>query len=145
MSMVEIARELRKTGTPTERKVWEWVRGRRLDGHKFRRQHPIGRFILDFYCLELKLGLELEGGVHNAENAEKDAERARYLRAAGIELLFLPNELVLSDPAEAHAILRNAALNLPPFYPPPSAHAAHPSPRSGEGGADAAAGGRCSG
>ena len=58
------ARELRQSGTDAERLVWQLVRNRQLDGWKFRRQHPIGRYILDFYCYEARLGIELDGGQH---------------------------------------------------------------------------------
>ncbi len=124
MTLVARARELRKSGTPAEHKVWEWVRGKRLEGLKFRRQHPLGRFILDFYCMELKLGLELEGSVHNSENLARDEERLQWLRTTGIEILALQNDFVLSNPAEAHRHLKEAALNRArsnPHGPPLSA------------------------
>jgi very-short-patch-repair endonuclease len=55
MSLVAHARRLRKQSTPAEKTLWHWLRHRYLNGYKFRRQHPVGRYILDFYCVELKL------------------------------------------------------------------------------------------
>ena len=108
MGLVGRARELRQTATPAEAHVWDWLRNRRLEGLKFRRQHPVGGFILDFYCDELKFGLELEGSVHNADNAAKDLARRRNLESRGITMFYLQNDLVLSFPAEAHSQLKSA-------------------------------------
>jgi very-short-patch-repair endonuclease len=61
----ELARELRRGMTVPEIKLWGWLRGRRVRGAKFRRQHPIGPFIADFYCAEVGLVVELDGGMHD--------------------------------------------------------------------------------
>ena len=58
------ARELRQEATPAEQILWDALRAGRLDGHKFRRQHPVGRFILDFYCAKIRLCIELDGEAH---------------------------------------------------------------------------------
>jgi very-short-patch-repair endonuclease len=78
------ARRLRENSTDAERKLWRWLRARRLSGLKFRRQHPIGAFIVDFVCLERRLIIELDGGQHST-SASDDARRTRYLRKRGFE------------------------------------------------------------
>jgi very-short-patch-repair endonuclease len=79
---VPAARELRARETSVEDVLWEELRGRRLDGMKFRRQHPIGAFVADFCCTECRLVIELDGGIH-AEQREHDAEREAILASSG--------------------------------------------------------------
>jgi type I restriction enzyme R subunit len=62
--ILQRARELRQPQTPAEEKLWYWLRDSQLEGMKFRRQHPIGRFIVDFYCAEKKLVIEVDGDTH---------------------------------------------------------------------------------
>ena len=88
------AKELRQEMTPAERWLWEHIRNRRLGGFKFRRQHPVGQFVADFYCAEVRLILELDGGVHD-EQQERDAVRSRDLQARGYRVLRLRNERIL--------------------------------------------------
>jgi very-short-patch-repair endonuclease len=72
------ARTLRKNMTDVERLLWGRLRDRQLGGYKFRRQHPIGPFFLDFVCLEKKLVIEVDGGQH-AKNLDADVKRSNYL------------------------------------------------------------------
>jgi ATP-dependent helicase HrpA/adenine-specific DNA-methyltransferase len=82
------ARELRSRLTDAEKLLWHILRDRRFCGYKFRRQHPVSRFILDFYCYEEKLAVELDGGVHcSDEQLAYDAERTKELEGAGIRVL----------------------------------------------------------
>ena len=90
------ARELRKTQTPAERLLWEHLRGRRHGDLKFRRQHPIGRFIVDFFCPEAKLILEVDGPTHD-EQVEDDAWRTGQLQAQGYSVLRFKNEDVTGN------------------------------------------------
>ena len=83
--MVELARELRRRPTPAEELLWAGLRKRQAKGLKFRRQHPIGPYIVDFYCAALRLVVEIDGGYHR-ERGEEDAERSAYLRERGITL-----------------------------------------------------------
>jgi len=76
--------------------MWKHLRNRRLDGWKFRRQHPIGKFIVDFVCLEKKLIVEVDGGQH-AQNLESDAKRTEYLRQKGYRILRFWNNEVLQE------------------------------------------------
>ena len=85
-----VARALRRPQTATEQKLWKRVRDRQLEGLKFRRQHPIGRFIADFYCATLRLVVELDGESH-ASRAEYDAKRTEWLQQQGYRVLRFTN------------------------------------------------------
>ncbi|HWP93495.1 MAG TPA: endonuclease domain-containing protein [Thermodesulfobacteriota bacterium] len=90
------ARELRKNPTDAERKLWKHLRLRQLDGHKFRRQHPIGPYIVDFACLEKRLIVEVDGGQHS-ERVVYDEERSEWLESQGFRILrFWDNEVLTS-------------------------------------------------
>lgn len=83
-----IARILRKENTWAEKLLWSWLRDRRFSAYKFRRQHPYPPHVLDFFCLEALLNIELDGGQHGApEQNLKDAERDAWLEARGIKVL----------------------------------------------------------
>jgi very-short-patch-repair endonuclease len=93
------ARELRQNQTEAEEFLWQILRNRQLNNLKFRRQHPLkAGFILDFYCAEMKLGIELDGGYHNTtEQQELDAERTKIINEYGINIIRFTNEEVLED------------------------------------------------
>lgn len=87
------AKTLRKNQTDTEKYLWHSLRDRQLGGFKFRRQHAIANYIVDFVCLEQKLIVELDGGQHS-EQQHYDDERTRVLNAQGFKLLrFWNNEI----------------------------------------------------
>ncbi len=90
------ARQLRSTMTDAERTLWRALRRKQLDGHRFRRQHPIGRYIVDFFCPEAKLIVELDGGQH-AEQADYDADRTEWLEARGYRVVRYWNPDVLGN------------------------------------------------
>ncbi len=90
------AREMRKEPTRAEDVLWEALRGRRLDGLRFRRQHPVERFALDFYCPIAKLAVEVDGDVHDQQR-ERDEERDAHIAAFGYHTLRFRNEEVLHD------------------------------------------------
>jgi very-short-patch-repair endonuclease len=91
-------RALRRNATDAEAALWSELRARRLAGFKFRRQHPCGPFILDFYCAEARLAIELDGGQHwDAENAARDARRSRYLRRRGVRVLRFANDVLFRE------------------------------------------------
>jgi very-short-patch-repair endonuclease len=106
-----LARRMRGEATPAEATLWARLRGRQLDGKRFRRQHAIDRFIVDFYCAERLLVVELDGEVHS-ERAEYDGLRDRQLRAMGLRVLRLTNKQVLSDTETALALISRALLPL---------------------------------
>ncbi|MGZ3277155.1 MAG: endonuclease domain-containing protein [Caulobacteraceae bacterium] len=100
------AKPLRRPMTPQELGFWLRVKNRQLGGFKFRRQHPIGPYILDFYCAEVRLAVEIDGQTHwSAERAQHDARRDAYFRAMGIETLRLSAESLKRPAAAADAIL----------------------------------------
>ena len=84
------ARQLRRVMTPPERKLWSKLRGRQLDGFKFRRQHPLLGYVLDFYCAERKLAVELDGPSH-AGSIEYDEVRTERLAAEDIRVVRYTN------------------------------------------------------
>jgi len=90
--------ELRSNLTPAEAAFWTIVKNSQLDGRKFRRQHSVGRYILDFYCPAERLAIELDGEVHFNERAEEyDRERKLFLEHYGIKVLRFENKLVFQD------------------------------------------------
>jgi len=96
-SEVEFRRNLRRDATDAEWAIWWIVRNRHL-GAKFRRQHSVGPFTLDFYCAELRLAVELDGGQHYEEQGRRyDASRDAALRAEGIRTLRFSNLDVLNE------------------------------------------------
>ena len=90
---IAIAKKLRTNSTDTEKYLWKYLRGRQLEGFKFRRQHPIGKYIVDFINLERKIIIEVDGGQH-LEN-KKDKLRDKWLEEQGYEVLrFWDNEVL---------------------------------------------------
>lgn len=84
----QIARTLRKKDTWAEKLLWSWLRDRRFSSYKFRRQHPYPPHVLDFFCIEAMLNIELDGGQHGTPDQRgKDAERDVWLEARGIKVL----------------------------------------------------------
>ncbi len=104
------ARQLRQNATPAEQILWQALRNRQLNGLKFRRQHPIGRFILDFYCAEKRLAVEVDGGQHaDPDQRRDDQARTAALAAHGITVLRFWNHEVLNQlEAVLQAILETA-------------------------------------
>ena len=115
------ARELRRKTTPAEEALWKLLRHRRLKGTKFRRQFPIGHFVADFCCYELRLVVELDGAVHttSAQSAHDD-NRDRYLRFRGYTVLRFPNALVFDEPVRVLEEVFQAAWKAG-WVPPPEA------------------------
>ena len=102
------ARLLRKPETPAEKVLWDALRAGRLDGLKFRRQHPVGRFVLDFYCAAARLCVEVDGGIHD-EQLERDGARDAALLAHGVRTMRFSNERVMGELANVLAEIRSAA------------------------------------
>jgi len=108
--MTERARQLRSNSTGPERVLWGLLRGGRLEGLKFRRQYPVGPFVVDFYCHEAGLIVEVDGASHDGRAAE-DHGRSEFLASQGLRILRVGNDDVLDDPeAVAFAILRAAGI-----------------------------------
>jgi very-short-patch-repair endonuclease len=94
-----LRKKLRNNLTPAEAALWNLLRNKQLNGRKFRRQHSVGNYILDFYCPSEKLAVELDGEVHNnSEQAEYDRERDLFLQHTGIKVLRFENSIVFKNP-----------------------------------------------
>jgi len=86
MNPNSVARGLRQKSTWAEKKLWAILRDRRFSAYKFRRQHKVGKYCLDFFCAEARYNLELDGGQHGfPEQQAKDEERDAYLKSRNIE------------------------------------------------------------
>jgi len=124
LPLLKAARALRGTMTDAEQLVWYCLRRKQLGGFRFRRQHPFERFVLDFYCCEVKLAIELDGGQHNEPDVKAhDKERTAFLARHGIQVLrFWNNEVFTNLEGVLQKIydvlLENAALKAPPLPPP---------------------------
>jgi len=96
--LYQYGKELRQESTEAEKSLWAELRNRKLNGLKFRRQHPFDKFIVDFYCNEKKLVVELDGGVHDEKiNIEYDEARTAMLAGLNVIVLRFKNEEVTND------------------------------------------------
>jgi very-short-patch-repair endonuclease len=111
---VKVARGLRQDDTQAEHSVWRLLRDRRLTGLKFCRQHPLGKYTVDFFCYELRLAIELDGSVHSQPSQmRKDAAKDKHLERLGVRVLRIPNGMPLEDPEEFFKQIRQYALPSP--------------------------------
>lgn len=94
--LTELAKQLRQNMTNAERLLWKHLRGKQLNHLKFRRQHPIGNYIVDFVCIEKKLIIEIDGGQH-ADNKRYDGQRTKYLQKKGYHVIRFWNNEVLQN------------------------------------------------
>ena len=87
-NQIENSRQLRKNMTPQEKKLWSVIRNRQFFGYRFRRQFPIGQYIVDFICREKKIIIEIDGGQHNEDiNIYYDNKRTEYLMTEGYNVI----------------------------------------------------------
>ena len=94
---LEFCRYLRQHSTPAEEILWQHLRNKQLIGLKFRRQHPVSGFILDFYCPKLRLAIEVDGAIHqDPETRKYDQKRTRLLARNGIYVIRFWNDEVLN-------------------------------------------------
>lgn len=94
---VRTARELRGNPTDAESKLWLRLRRKQVDGHRFRRQVPLGPYVVDFACFDARLIIEVDGGQHTEETAERDATRTAWLEGQGFRVLRFWNNEVLGN------------------------------------------------
>lgn len=108
------ARELRKNLTEAEQALWRHLRLRQLGGHKFRRQQPIGKFIVDFVCLERRLIVEVDGG-HHSKQVAYDLERDTWLKKQGFSILrFWDNQVLKEIESVKEVIMKELDITLIP-------------------------------
>lgn len=119
--MIEVARDFRKEPTKSEAILWKALRGKGLDGVKFRRQQPVGPFVVDFYNSDYRLVIEVDGPVHGLQQ-EADRARQEILELLGLKVLRLKSEMIENNLPAALEII-HAAINA----------ARTPSPLVGEG------------
>jgi len=96
MKPVFTARKLRSNATDAERKLWSAIKNRKLGGFKFRRQAPIGKYVVDFVCHEKSLVIEVDGSQH-IEKSEADAQRTAWLGVQGFRVIRFWNDQVLKE------------------------------------------------
>ena len=117
--MFQNGSRFRESQTDAERAAWYMLRNRQVDGIKFRRQCPVGRYVTDFYCLESALAIELDGSIHSQPSQlRKDAVKDSFLKRQGIRVLRVPNGMVLDHPEEFLQKVRGALthrLAVPPL------------------------------
>jgi len=124
-SLTNRAKELRQSETEAEQIIWSWLRAKKLKGVKFRRQEPIGTYVVDFVSFEKKLIIEIDGGQHNfAENKTNDDARTEWLESQGFRVIRFWNNEVASN-LDGVLTLIEEALAVPPLP--------DPLPRWGEG------------
>ncbi|NIA05917.1 MAG: DUF559 domain-containing protein [Proteobacteria bacterium] len=115
--MKHLARNLRKNQTEAEGKIWQRLRSRQVADCKFRRQHVIGAYIVDFFCLERRLVVEIDGGQHADSGA--DAERTHFFESQGFRVIrFWNNEVLNSLDEVVEEIYRALTLPLTPALSP---------------------------
>ncbi|MBI2967753.1 MAG: endonuclease domain-containing protein [Bacteroidetes bacterium] len=113
-SLKEIRRQLRNNLTYTESELWNYLKNRKLGGKKFRRQHSIGNYIVDFNCPEERIIIELDGEVHTIKGQKlKDKERDETLQQMGYKVLRFTNREVIADVQKVLDTIRRN------FIPPP--------------------------
>lgn len=110
------AKRLRKQATKTESSLWFHLKAKHLDGLKFRRQQPIGQFIVDFICFEKKGIIEVDGGQHS--ESEYDRERDEWLKKEGFKILRFWNNEVLNNMTGVLEVIRSNCLKSPSPTPP---------------------------
>ncbi len=118
-------KNLRRDMTRAEIVLWYSLKGKQLLGYKFRRQHGVDQYILDFYCPELNLAIEVDGESHNSENARRrDQKRQREIEAYGIRFLRFTDDEVLGNPDRVVDAIEKMVRQLEdgtttPLSPPP--------------------------
>jgi very-short-patch-repair endonuclease len=109
-----LRQKLRRRATPAEKLLWKSLKNSAV-GAKFRRQHSVGSYVLDFYCPEHKLAIEVEGRIHDdVLIGDYDAERQSYLESQGIRVLYFKNRELLELTEYVVGVIRAAVLEPPP-------------------------------
>ena len=110
----DLRQGLRTTATPAEIALWQFLKKSQVGGLKFRRQHSVGEFVLDFYCPEIRLGIELDGGVHKTSYThEYDEMRTRFMAENGIRVMRFDDEVVYNNIEGIIEAIKNACSDHP--------------------------------
>ncbi|MFC1681893.1 endonuclease domain-containing protein [Pseudomonadota bacterium] len=118
-SLITRARSLRKNSTDAERLLWYHLRNRRMAGYKFKRQFIVGRYIVDFVCIDAKLVVELDGGQHGAQE-QYDSKRTEFLEGKGYRVIrFWNNDVLLRTGNVLEEILSRLVDSHPSSRPSP--------------------------
>jgi len=115
--MDSTARKLRKNLTDAEHELWRHIRNRQLFGCRFRRQAPIGKYIVDFVCFEKKLIIELDGGQH-AQDQDDDHRRSEWLQSRGFKVIRFWNHDVLRQVEIVKEVIGRSLKTTHPDLPP---------------------------
>ena len=120
--LVQLARKLRNNSTLSEKLLWNYLKGKKIDGYDFDRQKPVDDFIIDFYCKKLKLAIEIDGSTHNFK-INNDQVRQKKLEGLGIKFLRFTDKEVIKNVEGIAAYIRgwiqNSTFN-DVSYPPPA-------------------------
>ncbi len=114
--IIRIAKNLRKKSTDAERLLWRYLRAKQSEGVKFRRQQPIGNYVVDFVCFENRIVIEVDGGQHQIEK-DKDMKRDKWLKEQGFVVLRFWNNEVLKNIEGVMEVIRVNCLCHPPPTP----------------------------
>ncbi|MHB1381499.1 MAG: endonuclease domain-containing protein [Thermoleophilia bacterium] len=115
--LTNLSRNLRKNSTDAERILWRRLRARQLAGYRFRRQQPVGKYIVDFVCFEKRLIIEVDGGQH-AEQAAADSIRDNWLESQGFLVLRVWNNDAISNTDGVLELILSTIGDHPPLTPP---------------------------
>jgi very-short-patch-repair endonuclease len=115
-NLTQIAKNLRKTSTFAERLLWRHLRAKQMEGYKFRRQEPIGDYVVDFVCFEKRIIIEVDGSQHQIEK-DKDKKRDKWFKEQGFRVLRFWNNEVLKNMDGVLAVIRERCICHPPPTP----------------------------
>jgi len=118
-NLIQKAKNLRTKSTETEKFLWKRLRAKQIEGLKFRRQHPIGGYIVDFVCLEKKVVIECDGG-HHALQTERDHVRDQWLIEEGYKVFRFWDNEILRNIEGVLEMIQSACRGHPPLHPLPS-------------------------
>ena len=107
--VIQLARKMRADMTETEKILWSELNSKKLDGLRFRKQHPLGRYIADFCCYSVKMVIEIDGGIHSTQK-EYDINRDKHLSAQGYSVLRFTDRQIKENLSEVMTAFKNFAV-----------------------------------
>ena len=108
-AITQIAKNLRKSSTVAERLLWRHLRAKQVEGYKFRRQEPIGNYVVDFVCFEKRMIIEVDGSQHQIEK-DKDTKRDKWFKEQGFRILRFWNNEVINNTDGVLTVIRENCL-----------------------------------